>query len=56
MAGIETRGRRNHASEPPDALDLRSPASAVIVAVAAIALSLAMGVPVASEVAMLVAP
>lgn len=56
MAGMETRGRRNHASDPPDALDLMFPAGAVIVAVAAIALSLAMGVPIASEVMMLVAP
>ena len=56
MAGMETRGRRNHASERPDALDLKFPAGAVIVAVVAIAFSLAMGVPIASEVTMLVAP
>ena len=56
MAGMECRGRRNHASDPPDALDLRFSAGAVIVAVATIALSLAMGVPIASEVTMLVAP
>jgi hypothetical protein len=56
MAGMETRGRRNHASVPPDALDVKFPAGTVIVAVAAIALSLAMGVPIASEVMILVAP
>jgi hypothetical protein len=56
MAGMETRGRRDHAPVAPDALDLTFPAGAMIVAAAAIALSLAMGVPVVSEVAMLVAP
>ncbi len=56
MAGMETRGRRNHASDPSHALDLMFPAGAVIVAVAAIVVSLATGVPITSEVAMLVAP
>jgi hypothetical protein len=56
MAGMETRGRRDYESAPPDALDLRFPAGAAIVAVAAIALSLAMGVPIAADVMMLVAP
>ncbi len=56
MAGMETRGRRDHAPMAPDALDLRFPAGAMIVPVAAIALSLTMGVPIVSEVAMFVAP
>jgi len=53
---METRGRRDHAPDTPDALDLKFPAGAVAAAVAAIALSLAMGVPIVSEMAMLVAP
>jgi hypothetical protein len=53
---METRGRRDHAPEAQDALDLRFPAVAMTVAAAAIALSLAMGVPVDWQVAMLVGP
>jgi hypothetical protein len=50
---METRGRRDHA---PEALDFRFVAGAAIIAAVVIALSLAVGVPIAPEAAMLVAP
>jgi hypothetical protein len=53
MAGMDTRGRRDHA---PDASDLRFAAGAVVVAVAATLLSFAFGVPIPPEALMLVAP
>jgi hypothetical protein len=53
MARMETRGRRDHMQEAPD---LRFVVGAAIAAVFAIALSLAIGVPMPPDVAMLTAP
>jgi hypothetical protein len=47
---MDTRGRRDHTP------DLRFVAGAAIVAVAAILLSVALGVPIPPEALMLVAP
>jgi hypothetical protein len=53
MAGMETRGRRDHAQEAPDS---RFVVGVGIVAIIAIALSLAIGIQVPPDVAMLLAP
>jgi hypothetical protein len=53
MAGMDTRGRRNHA---PDASDFRFVAGAAMVAIVAILLSFALGVPIPPEALMLIAP
>jgi hypothetical protein len=53
MAGMDTRGRRDPA---PDASDFRCVAGAAVVAIAAILLSFALGVPVPPDALMLVAP
>jgi hypothetical protein len=53
MARMETRGRRDHAQEAPD---FRFVVGAVIVAIIAIALSLATGIQVPPDAAMLTAP
>ena len=52
MSRFETSGRRGHA---PDVSDIRFVIGAVIVAIAAIALSFAMGGPVLPDALMLVA-
>jgi hypothetical protein len=53
MARMETRGRRDRAQEAPD---YRFVVGAAIVAIIVIALSLAMGVPIPTDAAMLTAP
>jgi hypothetical protein len=52
MSGFETRGRRDHA---PEKYDFQVFGTA-IVAITAILLSLAMGVPVSPDALMLIAP
>jgi hypothetical protein len=52
MARMETRGRRDHAKAP----DFRFVVGVAIVAIIAIALSLAIGIQVPPDVAMLLAP
>jgi hypothetical protein len=51
MAGMETRGRRDQVEEAPD-FHFVGGVAAIIV----LALSLAIGIPVPSDVAMLVGP
>jgi hypothetical protein len=53
MAGMDTRGRRDHA---PDATGLRFVAGTAVVAMVAILLSLALRVPVLTDALMLVTP
>jgi hypothetical protein len=53
MAGMDTRGRRHHV---PDAIDFRFVAGAAMVAIAAILLSLTLGVPVPPAALMLIGP
>ncbi len=53
MAGMDTRGRRDHA---PVASDFRFVAGVAVVAIAVILLSFAIGVPVPPEALMLIAP
>jgi hypothetical protein len=53
MAGMDTRGKRDHA---PDKIDYRFVAGVAIMAIAAILLSFALGVPIPPEGLMLVAP
>jgi hypothetical protein len=53
MARMETRGRRDRAQEEPD---YRFVVGAAIVAIIVIALSIAMGVPIPMDAAMLTAP
>jgi hypothetical protein len=56
MAGMETRGRRDHASFGPNGPGLSFVVGATIVAIAAILASLALGVPIAPDASMLTAP
>jgi hypothetical protein len=53
MAGMDTRGRRDPV---PDASDSRFVAGAAVVAIVAILLSFALGIPVPPDAVMLIAP
>jgi hypothetical protein len=56
MAGMETRGKRDHANFGPNGPDVGFVVRVAIVVIAAILVSLALGVPVAPDAAMLLSP
>jgi len=56
MAGIDTRGKRDHASYRRNASDIRFLVAAATVALGLIILSVALGVGIAPDTSMFAAP